>query len=67
MYLVRAVYVLLLLSSLSLQAEVGETDLNEISEQQNAVKIHKCCERSDLKVDTKCRSAEMYNQSKSVI
>lgn len=43
----------------------SETDLNEISEQQNAIKINKCCEPNDLKIDSNCRPVEQYNQSMS--
>lgn len=60
-------YVLLTLSLLCathvLHAEVGETDLNEISEKQNAVKINKCCEHDEIFVDGICRLAINYNQS----
>lgn len=45
-------------------AEVGETDLNDLSEQQNSVKINKCCESNELMVDSVCRLADQYNQSK---
>lgn len=45
-------------------AEVGDTDLNDLSEQQNSVKINKCCEPNELMVDSVCRLAEQYNQSK---
>lgn len=47
-----------------LRAELSDTDLNEISEQQHAVKINKCCELNQLEVNTKCRLAELYEQSK---
>ncbi|XP_041969755.1 probable G-protein coupled receptor Mth-like 5 [Aricia agestis] len=42
--------------------EVADTDLNDLSEQQNAVKINKCCEPNELMVDSVCRLAEKYNQ-----
>lgn len=58
------VLLFLLSSPLSLRAEVGETDLNDLSEQQNAIKINKCCEPNELMIDSKCRIAEQYNKSK---
>lgn len=54
----------LLLTLHNTRAEVGETDLNEVSEQQNSVKINKCCESNELMVDSVCRLAEQYNQCK---
>lgn len=44
--------------------EVVNTDLNELSEQQNSIKINKCCEPNELMVDSVCRLAKQYNQSK---
>ncbi|CAH0690146.1 unnamed protein product [Spodoptera exigua] len=46
-----------------LHAEVGDTDLNELSDKQNGVKINKCCEHNEIVVDGVCRLAERYNQS----
>lgn len=45
------------------KAEISDVDLNDLSEQQNAVKINKCCEPNELMVDSVCRLAEQYNQS----
>lgn len=44
------------------QAIVSDTDLNEISEQQDGVKINKCCELDEIVVDSVCRLADKYNQ-----
>ncbi|XP_068619000.1 probable G-protein coupled receptor Mth-like 5 [Battus philenor] len=44
-------------------ASVGETDLNELSEQQNSVVINKCCESNEIMVDSVCRLIDKYNQS----
>lgn len=44
--------------------EVVNSDLNELSEQQNSIKINKCCEPNELMVDSVCRLAKQYNQSK---
>ncbi|XP_049877724.1 probable G-protein coupled receptor Mth-like 5 [Pectinophora gossypiella] len=58
-------WILLAISLLphSLFAEVADVDLNEVSEQQNAMKINKCCEDNELMVDSVCRLVEQYNQS----
>lgn len=45
-------------------AEVSDTDLNDLSEQQNAVKINKCCEPNELMIDSRCRLADSINKSK---
>ncbi|CAH2094457.1 unnamed protein product [Euphydryas editha] len=45
------------------KAEISDVDLNELSEQQNAVKINKCCEPNEIMVDSVCRLAKQYNQS----
>lgn len=45
-------------------AAVGETDLNDLSEQQHSVVINKCCEENEVMVDNVCRLANKYNQSK---
>lgn len=55
---------LLLCAPHQLHAEVGDTDLNELSDKQNGVKINKCCEHNEIVVDGVCRLAERYNQSK---
>ncbi|XP_013170684.1 PREDICTED: probable G-protein coupled receptor Mth-like 5 [Papilio xuthus] len=44
-------------------AAVGETDLNDLSEQQHSVVINKCCEENEVMVDSVCRLANKYNQS----
>lgn len=62
MYIVLLTLSLLCATHL-LHAEVGDTDLNEISEKQNAVKINKCCEPNEIVVDGVCRLADAYNQS----
>lgn len=46
----------------SLRAAISDTDLNELSEQQNGIKISKCCEENELKIDSKCRVAANYDQ-----
>ncbi|XP_047033899.1 probable G-protein coupled receptor Mth-like 5 [Helicoverpa zea] len=53
----------LLCSAHQVHSEVGETDLNELSDKQNGVKINKCCEHNEIVVDGVCRLAEQYNQS----
>lgn len=53
----------LLCATHELHAEVGETDLNEISDKLNGVKINKCCEHNEIVVDGICRLADNYNQS----
>ncbi|XP_050675333.1 probable G-protein coupled receptor Mth-like 5 [Leptidea sinapis] len=45
------------------EAEVGEIDLNDLSEQQNSVQINKCCEENQVMIDRVCRLAELYNES----
>lgn len=55
----------LILPSISL-AIVNDANLNEISEQKYGVKINKCCELTELMVDSVCRLAEKYNQSKFI-
>lgn len=57
-------FLYLLLIAHNGSAEVEDTDLNDLSEQQNSVKINKCCENNELMVDSVCRLAEQYNQSK---
>ncbi|CAK1583624.1 unnamed protein product [Parnassius mnemosyne] len=47
----------------SVIASVGETDLNDLSEQQNSIVINKCCEPNEIMVDSVCRLADNYNQS----
>ncbi|XP_047537057.1 probable G-protein coupled receptor Mth-like 5 [Vanessa atalanta] len=54
---------ILILTLYTVKAEIGDVDLNELSEQQNSVKINKCCEPNELMVDSICRLAEQYNQS----
>ncbi|CAG9565437.1 unnamed protein product [Danaus chrysippus] len=54
---------LLSLHSLYVKADVGDTDLNDLSEQQNSVKINKCCEHNEIMVNSVCRLAEKYNES----
>lgn len=54
----------LLCSIRVLHAEAGETDLNEASEKQYAVKINKCCFENELIVDGVCRLLKQYNESK---
>ncbi|CAH4036923.1 probable G-protein coupled receptor Mth-like 5 [Pieris brassicae] len=44
-------------------AEVSDTDLNDLSEQQNSVQINKCCEENEIAVDSVCRLAEQYNET----
>ncbi|CAG9134016.1 unnamed protein product [Plutella xylostella] len=44
-------------------AEVSDTDLNDLSEQQNAVKINKCCEPNELMIDSRCRLADSINKT----
>lgn len=61
MYLALGAFYLLFIARTL--AEVGDTDLNDLSEQQNSVKINKCCEPNELMVDSVCRLAEQYNQS----
>lgn len=63
MFIVFGLLYLLLIAHSS-RAEVSDTDLNNLSEQQNSVKINKCCENNELMVDSGCRLAEQYNQSK---
>lgn len=46
-----------------LSAAVDETDLNETSEKQYAVKINKCCFKNELMVNGVCRLLELYNQT----
>ncbi|XP_026760690.1 probable G-protein coupled receptor Mth-like 5 [Galleria mellonella] len=53
---------LMLITSMSL-GDVGEQDLNEISEEANAVIINKCCEENEIMVDSGCRLAEIVNQT----
>ncbi|XP_072929915.1 probable G-protein coupled receptor Mth-like 5 isoform X2 [Epargyreus clarus] len=43
--------------------EVGEVNLDEVSEKQYSVKINKCCEDNEIMVDSVCRLADQYNQS----
>ncbi|KOB69855.1 Methuselah-like protein 5 [Operophtera brumata] len=62
MFLASALFYLLLIAQ-TFRAEVADTDLNNLSEQQNSVKINKCCENNELMVDSACRLAEQYNQS----
>ncbi|VVD01574.1 unnamed protein product [Leptidea sinapis] len=45
------------------EAQVGEIDLNDLSEQQNSVQINKCCEENQVMIDRVCRLAELYNES----
>lgn len=52
----------MLITSMSL-GDVGEQDLNEISEEANAVIINKCCEENEIMVDSGCRLAEIVNQT----
>ncbi|XP_047994346.1 probable G-protein coupled receptor Mth-like 5 [Leguminivora glycinivorella] len=56
------VFALLILPH-KLLAEVGETDLNDLSEQQNSVLINKCCEHDQIVVNSVCRLAKDYNQT----
>lgn len=58
--------ILLTLHSLCVKADVGDTDLNDLSEQQNSVKINKCCEHNEIMVNSVCRLAEKYNESKQL-
>ncbi|CAH0728341.1 unnamed protein product, partial [Brenthis ino] len=44
----------------------SNVDLNEVSEQQNSIKINKCCEPNELMVDSVCRLTQKYNQSEWV-
>ena len=48
----------------NVNAEGSDTDLNEVSDQQNSIKINKCCEPNELMVDSVCRLIQNYNQSK---
>lgn len=63
MYLL-IVFTLLVLSPKTMHAKVADSDLNEISERQYAVRINKCCEHNEIMVDFVCRLAVNYNQSK---
>ncbi|XP_063627911.1 probable G-protein coupled receptor Mth-like 5 [Cydia splendana] len=56
------VFTLLILPH-KLLAEVGETDLNDLSDQQNSVLINKCCEPDQIVVNSICRLAKDYNQT----
>ncbi|XP_063387040.1 probable G-protein coupled receptor Mth-like 5 [Cydia fagiglandana] len=56
------VFTLLILPH-KLLAEVGETDLNDLSDQQNSVLINKCCEPDQIVVNSVCRLAKDYNQT----
>ncbi|XP_028036702.1 probable G-protein coupled receptor Mth-like 5 isoform X2 [Bombyx mandarina] len=62
MYLL-IVFTLLVLSPKTMHAKVADSDLNEISERQYAVRINKCCEHNEIMVDFVCRLAVNYNQS----
>ncbi|KAI8425076.1 hypothetical protein MSG28_006940 [Choristoneura fumiferana] len=62
MLIVRTLSLMLILPH-KLFAEVGETDLNDISEQQNSVQVNKCCEKDELRVNSGCRLAKDYNQT----
>ncbi|XP_039757659.1 probable G-protein coupled receptor Mth-like 5 [Pararge aegeria] len=53
----------LLMSYAMAETEVGENDLNEVSDQVYGVKINKCCELNEIMVDSVCRLAELLNQS----
>ncbi|KAJ2944749.1 hypothetical protein O0L34_g1637 [Tuta absoluta] len=59
----RLILTVLWLLPCTLLAEIADVDLNEVSEQQNAVKINKCCEDNELMVDSVCRLLELYNQT----
>lgn len=48
----------------TLNAKVADSDLNEVSERQYAIKINKCCEYNELIVGSVCRLTAKYNQSK---
>lgn len=63
MLIVRTLSLLLILPH-KLFAEVGETDLNDISEQQHSVQVNKCCDKDELMVNSVCRLAKDHNQSK---
>lgn len=59
----KMVFVALFTFLLFTKAEVSDTDLNDLSEQQNAVQINKCCEENEIAVDSVCRLADQYNES----
>ncbi|XP_030024663.2 probable G-protein coupled receptor Mth-like 5 isoform X2 [Manduca sexta] len=61
----HSVFVILYLITLPkvFEAKVADSDLNEVSERQYAVKINKCCEHNELMVDSICRLVNNYNQS----
>ncbi|XP_023940353.2 probable G-protein coupled receptor Mth-like 5 isoform X2 [Bicyclus anynana] len=43
--------------------EVGEDDLNDVSDQIYGVKINKCCELDEIMVDSVCRLVKLFNES----
>lgn len=61
--LVLLMVICIIRGPLSVNAIVDETDLNELSEQQNSIVINKCCESNELMVDSVCRLADKYNLS----
>ncbi|XP_038206468.1 probable G-protein coupled receptor Mth-like 5 [Zerene cesonia] len=63
MYSLHFIFLISTLLLRPAQAEVGDTDLNDLSEQQNSVQINKCCEDNEIMIDSVCRLAELYNES----